>query len=39
MGSPPDVVTITLPRSLLPELPTFASALDDRMHDLLLGLA
>jgi hypothetical protein len=35
MGSPSDVVTITLPRSLMPELPIFANALNDRMHDLL----
>jgi hypothetical protein len=35
MGSPADVVTITLPRSIVPELPTFASALNDRMHGLL----
>ena len=35
MGSASDVVTITLPRSIVPELPTFASALNDRMHDLL----
>jgi hypothetical protein len=35
MGSPSDVVTITLPRSIVPELPTFAHALNDRMHDLL----
>jgi len=35
MGSPPDVVTITLPRSIMPELPTFADALNDRMHGLL----
>jgi hypothetical protein len=35
MGAPSDVVTITLPRSMLPELPAFASALDARMHDLL----
>lgn len=35
MSAPADVVTITLPRSLLPELPAFASALDDRMHELL----
>ena len=35
MGSSADVVTITLPRSIVPELPTFASALNDRMHGLL----
>jgi hypothetical protein len=35
MGSPTDVVTITLPRSIVPELPIFADALNDRMHDLL----
>ncbi len=34
MGSP-DIVTITLPRSIMPELPSFAKALNDRMHDLL----
>lgn len=35
MGAPSDLVTITLPRSVMPELPAFASALDDRMHELL----
>jgi hypothetical protein len=35
IGAPSDVVTITLPRSMLPELPAFASAFDARMHDLL----
>jgi hypothetical protein len=35
MGSPADVVAIMLPRSIVPELPTFASALNDRMHSLL----
>lgn len=35
MGAPSDVVTITLPRSMLPELPDFASVLNDRMHELL----
>ena len=35
MGAPSDVVTITLPRSLMPELPAFAEALNDRMHELL----
>lgn len=35
MGSPSDFVTITLPRSIVPELPSFANALNDRMHDLL----
>lgn len=35
MGSSADVVTITLPRSIVPELPIFASALNDRMHGLL----
>lgn len=35
MGAPSDVVTFTLPRSLVPELPAFASVLNDRMHDLL----
>jgi hypothetical protein len=34
-GSHSDLVTITLPRSIVPELPTFANALNDRMHDLL----
>jgi len=31
----PDVVTITLPRSIVPELPAFADVLNDRTHDLL----
>jgi hypothetical protein len=35
MGAPSDVVTITLPRSIIPELPAFASVLEDRMHHLL----
>ena len=35
MSAPSDVVTITLPRSLMPELPAFANALNDRMHALL----
>lgn len=35
MSAPADVVTVTLPRSIVPELPTFASALNDRMHALL----
>jgi hypothetical protein len=35
MGAPSDLVTITLPRSVLPELPAFAEALDERMHELL----
>lgn len=35
MNAPSDVVTITLPRSMMPELPVFATALNDRMHELL----
>lgn len=35
MGAPSDVITITLPRSIMPELPAFAGALNDRMHELL----
>lgn len=35
MGSPADFVTVTLPRSIVPELPTFVSTLNDRMHALL----
>lgn len=35
MAAPSDVVTITLPRSIMPELPAFADALNDRMHELL----
>jgi hypothetical protein len=35
MGAPSDLITITLPRSVMPELPAFANALNDRMHDLL----
>jgi len=31
----PDVITFTLPRSIVPELPAFANVLNDRMHDLL----
>ncbi len=35
MGALPELLTFTLPRSLLPELPVFAEALNDRMHLLL----
>ena len=35
MGAPSDVITFTLPRAMIPELPAFAGVLDDRMHDLL----
>ena len=35
MDASSDVVTITLPRSIMPELPAFAGALNDRMHELL----
>ena len=35
MSAPTDLVTITLPRSIVAELPTFAGALNDRMHALL----
>jgi hypothetical protein len=33
--SPSDAVTLTLPRSMLPELPALAKSLNDRMHELL----
>ena len=32
---PTDAVTLTLPRSLLPELPALTRSLNDRMHELL----
>jgi hypothetical protein len=32
---PTDAVTLTLPRSMLPELPALAQSLNDRMHELL----
>ena len=35
MAAPSDVVTITLPRSIMPELPSFAEAFNERMHELL----
>ncbi len=33
--NPADAVTLTLPRSMLPELPALAKSLNDRMHELL----
>lgn len=30
-----DAITFTLPRSVLPELPSLAQSLNDRMHELL----
>ena len=33
--NPADAVTLTLPRSMLPELPALAKNLNDRMHELL----
>lgn len=33
--NPADAVTLTLPRSMLPELPVLAKSLNDRMHELL----
>ena len=33
--NPADAVTLTLPRSMLPELPALARSLNDRMHALL----
>jgi hypothetical protein len=35
MSSPADAITLTIPRSILPELPSLARGLNDRMHDLL----
>ena len=33
--NPADAITITLPRSMLPELPALAQSLNERMHELL----
>ena len=30
-----DAITLTIPRSILPELPSLAQSLEDRMHELL----
>ena len=35
MSAPIEAVTFTIPRSLVPELPTLAKSLIDRMHRLL----
>jgi hypothetical protein len=32
---PADAITLTLPRSMLPELPVLSQSLNDRMHELL----
>lgn len=33
--NPADAITLTLPRSMLPELPALAQSLNERMHELL----
>jgi hypothetical protein len=33
--NPADAITLTLPRSMLPELPELAESLNSRMHELL----
>ncbi len=35
MSSEADAITLTFPRSILPELPVLAKALNERMHELL----
>ncbi len=35
MATPPDTVTLTLPRALVPQLPALAADLVERMHELL----
>jgi hypothetical protein len=35
MSSPNEVVTLSFPRSVVEDLPTFARELNDRMHSLL----
>ena len=35
MSSAADAITLTIPRSILPELPSLAQGLNDRMHEFL----
>lgn len=35
MAAPSDVLTLTIPRSMVPALPAFAESLNERMHELL----
>ena len=35
MGSTPEAITLSIPRSVVAQLPVLASALNERMHELL----